>query len=118
MKPPPTFSPFARWDTTHDPDARPLGCNGRYGNSGREKHRARNEQVCDKCRDSFNHYRRELARGQNLARPENPCGTPAAAARHRRNNERVCLKCRLAQNKNNQKYKAAKKAASLLKGTL
>ena len=99
MKPPPTPHYNARWRLDHDPDQRPLGCNGRYGNSGRKQHARRGEPPCQACRESVNHYDRERRRGQPNPRTLKPCGTNAAAKRHLRRKEPVCFKCRVAEAK-------------------
>lgn len=89
---------FQRWDLSHDPEARPLGCNGKYGASGRLRHTRRKEKVCKACSRSLNHYQRELRRGQNIPRKAlDPCGTRGAARRHREKNEPIDLPCRLAE---------------------
>lgn len=80
----------------HDPFTRPLGCNGQYGQSGGIAHRKRGEPECEDCRQSRNHYRRELKRGQGLPRNAVRCGTPSGARRHNRLGEPVCFSCRVA----------------------
>lgn len=85
-----------RWKIDHDPEARPLGCNGRYGKSGWERHRRNGTEVCEACRESQRHYQREAARGQRYPRVLYPCGTHQAAERHRKNGEPVDFPCRLA----------------------
>jgi hypothetical protein len=91
-------TPHKNWQLSHDPMARPLGCNGRYGPSGRVAHNRRGEEVCFACRESHNHYRREAKRGNpGTGRRLKPCGTNAAAKRHRAKGEPVCFKCRVAE---------------------
>lgn len=85
------------WDYSHSPEVRPLGCNGKYGNSGRARHQRRGEAPCSRCTASANHYRRELRRGQPKPRTLRPCGTPAAASRHRYHGEPLDFACRLAE---------------------
>lgn len=85
------------WRLDHDPSARPLGCNGRYGGSGATLHYKRGETACDKCKASASHYKRERRRGERNPRRLKPCGTPAAAARHRVNGEPVDFACHLAE---------------------
>lgn len=85
------------WNLDHDPEARPLGCNGRYGKSGYNWHKYHKTEPCEACRDSLRHYERELARGQNYPRQLKPCGTRAAAQRHRARGEEPCLPCKLAE---------------------
>ncbi|AYN55870.1 hypothetical protein PP635_gp62 [Arthrobacter phage Auxilium] len=85
------------WKLDHDPDARPLGCNGKYGTSGSKLHRRRGETPCSKCKASEAHYACELRRGQGLPRYVQPCGTPAGAKRHRDRGEKVCFKCAVAR---------------------
>lgn len=97
------------WKRDHDPLEVPLGCNGKPGDSGRSRHRWRNEPVCDKCREAFNHYRREQRRGQGKPRILHPCGTRPAAARHRKNNEPLDFACRLAEARYNSQQRKAKK---------
>jgi hypothetical protein len=87
------------WKRDHDPFARPLGCNGRYGESGRHAHKKAGTVPCDDCRASSNHYARELRRGQPNPTPLHPCGTPAAARRHRYRGEPVDLACADAEAK-------------------
>jgi hypothetical protein len=101
------------WRTDHDPEARPLGCNGAYGPSGRKRHARRGEPNCQACKDSDAHYARELRRGQHLPRYINPCGTPAAARRHRYNDEPVDLACADAE----AAYHAANRAKHRKAGT-
>ena len=99
------------WKADHDPEARPLGCNGKYGPSGRKRHFRRGEPNCEKCRASEAHYAREMRRGQNLPRYINPCGTAAAAKRHRDKGERLCIPCATAEAKYHADLRAMKKAA-------
>lgn len=99
-----------RWNFDHDPESRPLGCNGLYGKSGAAKHRYRKEPVCDACKASQNHYERELNRGQKYPRVLKPCGTPAAALRHRYNNEPLDLACHEALLAARRKRHAARRA--------
>ena len=107
---PPHFN--ARWDLTHDPEARPLGCDGKYGGSGRKKHQRNRTPNCDQCRASNNHYQREFRRGQPKPRPvPQPCGTMAAAHRHREAGEKPCLECYGAEAKYHQQLRATKRAA-------
>jgi hypothetical protein len=86
-----------RWQTQHDPEARPLGCNGKYGCSGRKRHQRQASPVCHECLASEAHYKREVRRGQKLGRRLHPCGTPAAARRHRYDNEPLDIPCQLAE---------------------
>ena len=86
-----------RWKKDHDPEAKPLGCNGRYGTSGAAKHRYRKEEVCDACKASARHYQRERARGQLYPRVLYPCGTRPAALRHRSRGEPLCFPCKVAE---------------------
>lgn len=85
------------WNLDHDPLTRPLGCNGKPGDSGRNAHRRRRETPCEKCREASNHAKRERNRGQPHPRWLHPCGTPAAARRHRHNNELLDIPCQLAE---------------------
>lgn len=96
---------MARWDLTHNPEARPLGCNGKYGGSGVKVHTRRGTEICERCRVSMRHYRREKRRGQHLARRRKPCGTHAGYRRHERAKEPICFKCRVAETE----YRAARK---------
>jgi hypothetical protein len=98
------------WDTTHNPFVRPLGCNRRYGNSGRNGHKNRGEPICDKCLTSAAHYAREWRRKAIKPRTLEPCGTHAAAERHRRNNEPIDMACRLADAAKSQEYRDNQKA--------
>jgi hypothetical protein len=99
-------NPHKNWLFSHDPEARPLGCNGRYGTSGRVAHERRGEPVCPACRDSSNHYRREAKRGNpGSGRRLQPCGTNAAAKRHRRKGEKECLPCAVARSNYNGQFK-------------
>ena len=82
--------------TDHDPTARPLGCNGKYGSSGTQAHTRAGTAVCGACRASYNHYQRERRRGQGKPRIAQPCGTPAAADLHKRRGETLDFACRLA----------------------
>lgn len=107
------------WNLDHDPEARPLGCNGRYGNSGGAWHRRRGQPICAKCKASAAHYARERRRGGIRPRGLEPCGTLAAAERHRFNKEPLCFKCRLADAAATQAYrdrKAAEQEAGAVHG--
>lgn len=90
-------SPGGQWRLDHDPFARPLGCNAKYGVSGTQRHQKAATPPCRRCLDSSAHYRRERRRGGLKPRTPQPCGTPAAAHRHRANNEPPCFKCRVAE---------------------
>ena len=104
------------WRLDHDPFARPLGCNGKYGGSGRKLHARRGTPTCDKCRESNAHYQREHRRGQPTPRPKPlPCGTMAAARRHRERGEKPCLECYGAEARYHAELRAAKRAALVLK---
>ena len=103
------------WRLDHDPEQRPLGCNGRYGDSGRKAHRRKGEDICGLCREAANHVVRERRRGQPNPRPLSPCGTPAAARRHRLHGQKPCLPCYNAEAKYHKQNRAAHKAASLVK---
>jgi hypothetical protein len=86
--------------------ARPLGCNGRYGPSGRLAHSRAGEEPCALCKESHNHYRREAKRGNpGTGRRLKPCGTNAAAKRHRRRGEKECLPCAVARSNYNGQFK-------------
>ena len=87
-----------RWNLDHDPEARPLGCNGRYGKSGVNLHRYHKTPYCDACKASARHYEREVRRGQKYPRVLRPCGTRAAAERHRNKGEELCWPCKIAEN--------------------
>lgn len=107
------YSRNVRWD--HDPLARPLGCNGKYGNSGDARHRRRGEPVCEACRESCNHLQRERKRGGGNPRPPvlNRCGTPTGARDHYRRKEPLCLPCGVAQAKARSERYYAKKATEV-----
>lgn len=85
------------WNTAHNPNVRPLGCNGKYGASGYKAHKRRGTAVCGRCLTSQRHYRAEVRRGQPKPRRLKPCGTWAAAARHRHNNEPLDFACSVAE---------------------
>lgn len=87
------------WQMSHDPEARPLGCNGAYGVSGAHRHRRRDETTCTDCLASEAHYMREYRRGQPKPKILKPCGTWAAAQRHRKKREPLDFACRLAESK-------------------
>lgn len=97
------------WDLTHNPNKRPLGCNGKYGKSGADGHRRRGEKVCRRCSASANHYAREFTRGGIRPRKLKPCGTNAAAERHRAKGEELCLACKVALSRRGQEYRDRKK---------
>lgn len=102
----PGHEPHKIWLLSHDPEARPRGCNGKYGPSGRVAHQRRGEAPCELCSESLKHYRRERKRGHpGTGRRLQPCGTPAAAKRHRRKGEPVCFKCRVAATNYNTSVK-------------
>ena len=94
---------MSNWDLDHDPMKRPLGCNGKYGNSGMVKHRRRGTKVCAKCKKSSSHYRKELKRGQPSPHRLKPCGTYAAAHRHLQNGEKLDFPCKVAYSEYRQK---------------
>jgi hypothetical protein len=85
------------WRRDHDPFARPVGCNGKYGKSGGEAHRRKGQPACRKCKYSAAHWAREKRRGGLKPTPLQPCGTPAAAHRHRRLGEPVDFACHVAE---------------------
>lgn len=103
------------WKFDHDPEAKPLGCNGRYGTSGSAKHHYHKTPPCEDCKASARHYARERARGQKYPRVLYPCGTRPAALRHRAKGEPLCLPCKLAEAEYqvpaNEARKAARRAA-------
>lgn len=101
------------WDTSHDPDARPLGCNGAYGTSGAKAHRRKGQATCDQCRASEAHYARELRRGQGLPRPLHPCGTPAAYKRHKERGEPIDFACRVGRSRYTASNRARRAAAKV-----
>ena len=103
------------WDPTHDPEARPLGCNGKYGRSGTARHMNLGTPVCGLCRASINHYQREYRRGRAVEGEgrvhwdltHNPMVRPlgcngrygkSGADTHRRHGQKVCARCRKSQN--------------------
>jgi hypothetical protein len=92
----------------HVPEIRPLGCNGKYGDSGSRRHQRAGEPSCEKCTASSNHYRREVRRGRPRPRTLRPCGTRAAASRHRYNNEPLDFACRLAEARGEARRRAKK----------
>jgi hypothetical protein len=98
-----------RWRLDHNPAARPLGCNGRYGKSGADGHRRRGEKVCRRCANSANHYAREVRRKAIKPRALKPCGTNAAAERHRAKGEELCLPCKVAIGERVQQYRDKQK---------
>jgi hypothetical protein len=85
------------WRRDHNPAARPLACNGRYGKSGAERHRREGTTPCRRCKASAAHWAREKRRGGLRPRKLAPCGTPAAANRHRRLGEPVDFACLVAE---------------------
>ena len=99
------------WKLTHNPLVRPLGCNGKAGDSGYKRHQRRGQKACRRCKEAMNHARRERRRGQHLPRTVwelQPCGTPAAARRHRRNNEDLDYACKVAEAKYHTDLRALK----------
>ena len=108
-----TKTPVRNWDKNHDPEERPLGCNGRYGNSGgswhRRQTRAKARKVCARCKKSAAHYARERRRGGIKPRELQPCGTWAAAVRHRYKGEELDFACRLAEAKQAQEKRDRKR---------
>lgn len=97
------------WDLTHNPNRRPLGCNGKYSSSGAATHRRRGEKVCKRCRISAAHYSREATRRGLRPRRLKPCGTNAAAERHRKNGEELCFRCKVAIAQRSQERRDRKK---------
>lgn len=97
-----------RISKTHDPEAKPIGCNGKYGQSGYKTHRRRGEDVCSKCNRSKNHYQREVRRGQTYPHRLRPCGTKAAAVRHRKLGEALDFACRVAEAADNAERRTAR----------
>lgn len=86
-----------RWRFDHDPFARPLGCNGKYGGSGVQKHRHYGTPPCKDCLESIAHYKRERRRGGLKPKQPAPCGTYGGAAQHKAKKEPTCFKCRVAE---------------------
>lgn len=101
------------WRLDHDPEARPLGCNGKYGTSGSKVHRYRGETPCEKCKASEAHYARELSRGQNLPRIKHGCGTWQKAEWHIKRGEPVDFACRAARSDYRNKLAAEKASLPL-----
>ena len=97
------------WKLSHNPLERPLGCNGKPGDSGRKAHQRRKERACRKCRKASNWSKRERNRGQPHPRQLHPCGTPAAARRHRTNNELLDIPCQIAEAQYHADLRAQKK---------
>ena len=97
------------WNLNHNPLAHPLGCNGKYGQSGSKQHYKAGEKACAKCRASQRHYMRELRRGQPKPRRLKPCGTWAAASRHRAKGESLDFACRVAEANYQQQRRDKKK---------
>jgi len=112
------------WRKDHDPFARPLGCNGKYGVSGVQRHTKAGTEPCKKCRESYAHYRREARRGGIKPRTPKPCGTYAAAQRHKAKKEPLCFKCKVAEtnyrtelrNRTKEREAVPTGAASVIKG--
>jgi hypothetical protein len=102
------------WKLDHNPEVRPLGCNGRYGNSGRGVHKNAGTPVCARCKKSAAHYARERRRGGIKPRTLEPCGTHAAAERHRRLGEPIDMACKLADANKSQDYRDRQKDAQIL----
>ena len=100
------------WRMDHNPEARPLGCNGKYGQSGARAHRDRGEKACPRCLNSERHYQRERRRGAFKTKPLRPCGTPAAGRRHQLRGEDVDFACRVALAKEQQEIRDRRKKAS------
>lgn len=90
-------TPHRAWDFTHSVAKRPLGCNGKYGGSGYNRHLREKTEPCRRCRNSLNHWRRDKSRGGIAPRKHKPCGTNAAARRHRTKGEPLDLACRVAE---------------------
>lgn len=103
----------ASWDLSHDPFTRPLGCNGRYGPAGFNRHRYRGEKACAACKASAAHYRREYRRKAIKPRKLQPCGTVAAAARHRAKGEELCFPCRVAVARKRQEFRTKQERVTL-----
>jgi hypothetical protein len=101
-----------RWRLDHDPAARPLGCDGRWGHTGADRHRKKGEAVCAACKTSAAHYAREHRRKALRKKALQPCGTPAAAQRHREKGEPVCFKCRVADAEKGRQLRAVQKMRS------
>lgn len=107
----PKVPPPPRWDLDHNPGKRPLGCNGKPGDSGRKAHRRKGEDVCEQCKQASNHAKRERNRGQKYPRRRKPCGTFAAATRHRKRDEPLDAPCRVAEAQYHADLRALKRAA-------
>lgn len=97
------------WKKDHDPEARPLGCNGKYGASGTQAHKRKGQKACARCRKSEAHYQREYRRGAFKRKPLKPCGTPAAGHRHRARGEEIDLACRVALAREQQELRDRRK---------
>lgn len=102
-------NPHRRWDLSHNPMERPLGCNGKYGGSGMLKHQRKGEKVCRRCLNSKRHYNREYSRKGIVFSPRvyerQPCGTAAAAARHRKAGEPRDYACKVAEAQYKRDYR-------------
>lgn len=99
------------WKFEHNPEDRPLGCNGKYGSSGYKRHKREGTEPCAACLESKAHYTRELRRGQGYPnRTLVPCGERSAAVRHRRRGEPVDFKCRAAEARHRAKYMSRQRA--------
>lgn len=89
-----------RWRLDHNPFEQPLGCNGKPGRSGANRHRHIGEKPCRTCKDAENHWVREKRRGgTKKGRKVHPCGTYGAAQRHEVNKEPLDFACRVARSK-------------------
>jgi hypothetical protein len=92
----------------HNPLASPKGCNGKYGTSGYSSHLRKGTRICERCRKSKNHYRRELLRGVKMPRRLYICGTPEAARRHRNLGQPLDFECKIAESVYWAEYRAKK----------
>lgn len=106
---------YPSWRKDHDPAAKPLACNGKYGASGSQRHRYHGEKPCEKCRESEAHMRREARRGQRHPKVLYPCGTWQAAKRHQKRGEEIDYPCKLARAKYERELRAEKRAAERAK---
>lgn len=101
-----------KYALSFDPEKRPLGCNGKYGGSGISAHRRKGTKPCKKCRDSYNHYRRDMRRGgRGTPFKVAPCGTYPAAQRHKHRGEPLDFACKLARAEYAREWRAAQREA-------
>ena len=81
-----------------------LGCNGKFGESGYNKHRRNGTTRCFKCRASRSQWLR-FKKPPKAPRPRHECGTMRAVWQHRERRETLDAACKATENKYDRERK-------------